>query len=210
MSSMASATSTTIAATTTESTSAAQGGGATTTVTQTATGTATSASVPTSTSSTTSTTNGNGLNGQFSSLERGPLAAVQSASLYLAPMSWTLVAGAWFWRGRVRTKWRERGFDSDVFELFMKMKGGATRIKLLNSLGSPKDRLQLAHEMKLDWKAIDRHVQILSKYGFVSEQAAYGSVRLYQVTPMGKMVLDLFNELEQAEKSQERKAGAGA
>ena len=91
------------------------------------------------------------------------------------------------------------GFGSDVFELFMKMKGGATRIKVLNTLSTPKDRLQLAEELGVDWKTVDRHVQILNKYGFVSEQAAYGTVRLYEVTPMGKMLLDLFDDLERTD-----------
>jgi DNA-binding MarR family transcriptional regulator len=88
------------------------------------------------------------------------------------------------------------GFGSDVFELFMKMKGGATRIKVLNTLSTPKDRLQLAEELGVDWKTVDRHVQILNRYGFVREQAAYGTVRLYEVTPIGKMLLNLFDDLE--------------
>jgi len=77
----------------------------------------------------------------------------------------------------------------------MKMKGGATRIKVLNTLTTPKDRLQLADELGVDWKTIDRHVQILNKYGFVREQAAYGTVRMYEVTPLGKMLLNVFDEI---------------
>jgi len=88
------------------------------------------------------------------------------------------------------------GFGDDVIELFMKMKGGATRIKVLNTLSTPKDRLQLAEELGVDWKTVDRHVQILNRYGFVREQAAYGTVRLYEVTPIGKMLLNLFDDLE--------------
>jgi DNA-binding MarR family transcriptional regulator len=94
----------------------------------------------------------------------------------------------------------------------MKMKGGATRIKVLNTLTTPKDRLQLAGELGVDWKTVDRHVQILNKYGFVKEQAAYGTVKLYEVTPMGKMLLNLFNDLEKtdgptAEAQAERPSG---
>jgi len=81
----------------------------------------------------------------------------------------------------------------------MKMKGGATRIKVLNTLTTPKDRLQLAEELGVDWKTVDRHVQILNKYGFVREQAAYGTVRLYEVTPMGRMLLNLFDDLERTD-----------
>jgi DNA-binding MarR family transcriptional regulator len=91
------------------------------------------------------------------------------------------------------------GFGSDVFELFMRMKGGATRIKVLNTLSIPKDRLQLAEELGVDWKTVDRHIQILNRYGFVREQAAYGTVRLYEVTPIGKMLLNLFEDLERTD-----------
>jgi DNA-binding HxlR family transcriptional regulator len=125
------------------------------------------------------------------SLERD----IQSSALILAPICWVLLGGALVWRGRVRSAYSEMGFGSDVFELFMKMKGGATRIKVLNTLTTPKDRLQLAEELGVDWKTIDRHVQILNKYGFVREQAAYGTVRMYEVTPLGKMLLNVFDEI---------------
>ncbi|HEV2389798.1 MAG TPA: hypothetical protein VGS04_03645, partial [Nitrososphaerales archaeon] len=123
------------------------------------------------------------------------LAEVQATSLLLAPVCWVVLGGMWVWRGRVRARYSEMGFGSDVFELFMKMKGGGTRIKVLNTLTTPKDRLQLAEELGVDWKTVDRHVQILNKYGFVREQAAYGTVRLYEVTPIGKMLLNLFDDL---------------
>jgi len=127
------------------------------------------------------------------------LREVQASSLLLAPVCWIVLGGMWVWRGRVRARYSEMGFGSDVFELFMKMKGGATRIKVLNTLTTPKDRLQLAEELGVDWKTVDRHVQILNKYGFVREQAAYGTVRLYEVTPMGKMLLNLFDDLERTD-----------
>ena len=126
----------------------------------------------------------------------GLLRDAQRVSLLLAPVSWVLLGGAWIWRGRVRSRYTEMGFGSDDFELFMKMKGGATRIKVLSTLSTPKDRLQLAEELGVDWKTVDRHVQILNRYGFVREQAAYGTVRIYEVTPMGKMLLNLFDDLE--------------
>jgi hypothetical protein len=127
------------------------------------------------------------------------LREVQTSSLLLAPVCWIVLGGMWVWRGRVRARYSEMGFGSDVFELFMKMKGGATRIKVLNTLTTPKDRLQLAEELGVDWKTVDRHVQILNKYGFVREQAAYGTVRLYEVTPIGKMLLNLFDDLERTD-----------
>ncbi len=129
---------------------------------------------------------------------------IQQTSLLLAPVSWVLLGGALIWRGRMRSRWTQLGFDSDVCGLFMRMKGGSTMIKLLNNLTTPKDRLQLAEEMGVDWKTVDRHVQILNKYGFVREQAAVGSARLYEVTPMGKMLLNLFDELQGEAVGQEK------
>ncbi|MDG7006252.1 MAG: hypothetical protein JRM86_04900 [Nitrososphaerota archaeon] len=123
----------------------------------------------------------------------------QADALLLAPVTWILLGGAWVWRGRVRARYSELGFGSDVFELFMKMKGGATRIRVLDVLSTPKDRLQLAQELGVDWKTVDRHVQILNKYGFVREQAAFGTVRLYEATPMGRMLLNLFDDLQKTD-----------
>ena len=99
----------------------------------------------------------------------------------------------------MKSRWEALGFDSEVFELFVRMRGGKTRVKLLNSLLIPKDRFQLAQELGLDWKAVDRHVVMLNKYGFVHEQAAYGRVRIYELTAVGKLLLQLLQNLDQEE-----------
>jgi len=127
----------------------------------------------------------------------------ESHSLALAPSSWIAVGGMWIWRGRMRSKWTDLGFDSDVFGLFVKMKGGKTRIRLLDALALPKDRLQLAQELGLDWKGVDRHLVIMKKYGFVDDKVAYGKVRMYQLTPMGASLLRLLQELSREERRAE-------
>lgn len=88
----------------------------------------------------------------------------------------------WIWRGKVRSRWESSGFDSGIFELFMKMKGAKTRSSLLGALSFPKDRMQLAQELGLDWKAIDYHMIRLYKYGLVREDRAFGKVKLYRLT----------------------------
>ena len=120
-------------------------------------------------------------------------------SFALAPGSWIFVGGLWIWRGRMKSRWEALGFDSEVFELFVRMRGGKTRVKLLNSLLIPKDRFQLAQELGLDWKGVDRHVVMLNKYGFVHEQAAYGRVRIYELTAVGKLLLQLLQNLDREE-----------
>jgi DNA-binding transcriptional ArsR family regulator len=79
----------------------------------------------------------------------------------------------------------------------MKMKGGKTRLKMLNALSKPKDRYQLAQELGMDWRAIDQHIVILSRHGLVSDNLAYGKVKMYQLTPSGKRMLQLFEDIDE-------------
>jgi len=101
---------------------------------------------------------------------------------------------AWVWRGKVRSRWESVGFDSGIFDLFMRMKGAKTRFSLLDALSVPKDRMQLAQELELDWKAIDYHIVRLNKFGLVHEDRAFGKVKLYRVTTLGETLLRLLRE----------------
>jgi hypothetical protein len=124
------------------------------------------------------------------------LAFLESHSLTLTPASWCLVGGLWIWRGRMKSRWESLGFDSDVFQLFVRMKGAGTRLKVMKALSVPKDRLQLARELGLDWKAIDYQVDLLRKHGFVQEQAVYRRVKLYDLSETGEQLLDLLKDLQ--------------
>jgi len=125
-----------------------------------------------------------------------PLQFLSVHSLELAPTSWVLAGGVWMWRGHMKARWEGLGFDSDVFRLFMKMKGGKTRLKLLNALSIPKDRYQLAKELGLDWRAVDQHLVVLSKHSLVAEENAYGKVKMYSLTSAGKSMLRLLEDLD--------------
>ncbi len=129
-------------------------------------------------------------------------------SLALAPGSWIAVAGMWIWRGRMKSRWMGLGFDSDVFGLFVRMKGGKTRLRLLDALSLPKDRQQLALELGLDWKGVDRHLMLMKKYGFVDDRVAYGKVRMYQLTPLGVSLLKLLQELSREDRREGLQQGA--
>jgi len=117
------------------------------------------------------------------------------ASPALSTTSWVLVGGIWIWRGKVKSRWQSLGFDSGTFDLFMTMKGAETRFSLLGALLTPKDRLQLAEELGLDWKAIDYHINLFNKYGLVYEQQVTGRVKMYQLTTLGEMLLGLLRDL---------------
>jgi DNA-binding transcriptional ArsR family regulator len=114
----------------------------------------------------------------------------------LSATSWALVGGVWIWRGRVKSRWEGLGFDSGTFDLFIKMKGAKTRLNLLDALSMPKDRLQLAQQLGLDWKAVDYHIVLLNKYGLVHEDQAYGRVKMYRLTTLGETLLQLLKEFD--------------
>lgn len=115
----------------------------------------------------------------------------------LSTASWALVGGVWIWRGRMRSRWESLGFDSGIFDLFMKMKGAKTRLNLLGALTGPKDRLQLAQELGLDWKAVDYHILLLNRYGLVHEDHAFGNVKMYTLTKQGEVLLQLLKEFNE-------------
>jgi hypothetical protein len=118
----------------------------------------------------------------------------QPSSQFSPYNSALLVEDAWVWRGRVKSRWESMGFDSSMFELFMRMRGAKTRLNLLGALFIPKDRMQLAKELGLDWKAVDYQIVRLSRHGLVRTDYAFGRVKLYRLTTMGEALLRLVGE----------------
>jgi predicted transcriptional regulator len=122
-------------------------------------------------------------------------------SVALSVAGWICIAGLLVWRGGTRSIWNKLGFDQDVFRLFVKMRGASTRLRLLQGLSNPKDRAQLSEDLGIDWKAVDRHVRILEKYGFVEEKSTEGTAKFYQLTPSGDILLKLIEEKEEVKQS---------
>lgn len=116
-------------------------------------------------------------------------------STSLAPASWLLLGAFVVWRGRLRAEWMQVGFDSDVFRLFVTSRGAGTRLRMLSALSSPKYRLQLARELSLTWRVVDRHIAIMRRYGLVDTQAEYGKITVYSATDRGKLLTHLVSPL---------------
>lgn len=111
------------------------------------------------------------------------------------PISWGAVIGTLVWRGRIRSQWRKKGYDYDVFRLVARMRGSPTRVKLMNlMLSGQKNKLQLAKELGVDWKTVDNHMDMLLAAGLVHESETIGSAKYYAVTENGKKVLSLLDE----------------
>lgn len=77
------------------------------------------------------------------------------------------------------------------------MRGSPIRVKLMKSVATAKNRLQLANELDVDWKTIDNHMEILTRSGLVEEKAMVGTTRYYILTEHGRRILLLLADSEQ-------------
>lgn len=134
---------------------------------------------------------------------------LENSSYLTAPASWLILGlGVWMWRGKARTLFRNAGFDKDVFKLLLRTKGGNSRTKLLKALLTPKDRMQLSRELGIDWKAIDRHLKVLQEFGLIHDEAHVKiSGRLFALTKLGEMLLNVLEKIEELERYQDQGQG---
>jgi predicted transcriptional regulator len=115
---------------------------------------------------------------------------------FTALISWIVFGAALIWRGRVRSVWGKSRFSYDTFRLLVKMRGAHTRLNLMRSLNPPKNKLQLATALGIDWKAVDRHVQVLKKNALIQVAATNGTATYYETTQKGKDLIALLEQLD--------------
>jgi DNA-binding HxlR family transcriptional regulator len=114
---------------------------------------------------------------------------------YAALLSWGIFACALIWRGHVRTVWARGRFSYDTFRLLVRMRGAQTRLRLMHTLDGPKNKLQLASALGIDWKAVDKHVRALERNGLLQPTATSGTATFYELTEKGKRALQVLDEL---------------
>lgn len=116
-------------------------------------------------------------------------------SLPLSIASWIIV-GSIIWRGKFKKHILSNGFDYDLFLIMVKKKGSQTRIKILATLTYPKNRKQIAEDLGMDWKAIDRHVSILLKHQLINEMTNVGNATFYIRNDRGHKLLKTLSSNE--------------
>lgn len=95
------------------------------------------------------------------------------------------------------------GFDRNVYDLMVKMRGSSSRLSILQSLvQAPRHRNELSEMTGIDWKEVDRQIGLLERYGFVSVEAQAGPVKVYRLTDQGRSLVKLMDELEKSQTSQ--------
>ncbi|MEM0444836.1 MAG: hypothetical protein QXW50_03275 [Nitrososphaerota archaeon] len=130
--------------------------------------------------------------------ELGAIAfTLEAVTPIISVASWAGVAATLAYKGLVRHLWSKSMFDYSVFRLMVKMRGASTRVKLLKSLEKPMNRYQLAKTLGMDWKTVDRNVEILKSYGLIHEADGEEGERLYVLSPQGQQLLELLERLSE-------------
>lgn len=65
----------------------------------------------------------------------------------------------------------------------------------MRTLNSPKNKLQLATALGIDWKAVDKHVQVLEKNGLIHATSTNGTATFYEISDKGKNLMQVLEQL---------------
>ncbi|MEM0382049.1 MAG: winged helix-turn-helix domain-containing protein [Nitrososphaerota archaeon] len=124
--------------------------------------------------------------------------SAETVASWISVASWLGVGATLAYKGLVRHMWSRSMFDYAVFRLMVKMRGASTRVRMLRSLEMPMNRYQLAKTLGIDWKTVDRNIEVLKSYGLIHEQVSEGEERLYVLSPQGQQLLELLEKLSES------------
>lgn len=139
---------------------------------------------------------------QSRTIAESPIGPIYHASPFLLPITWSTLVGILIWKGKTKSFWTKQGYDYDVFKVVARMRGSPMRVRLLKALNSePKNKLQLAKELEVDWKTIEDHIEMLEKHRLVKELGAVGKSKFYITSEHGRRVLSLLSDSNTHNKS---------
>ena len=78
----------------------------------------------------------------------------------------------------------------------VKMRGSTSRLALLRGLETPRHRNELSEITGIDWKEVDRQLGVFEKYGLAKVYVSSGTIKMYQLTEHGRLLLQLMDELK--------------
>jgi DNA-binding HxlR family transcriptional regulator len=137
--------------------------------------------------------------------QHAPLGPFAFLWVYAPPLSittWAVVVVTAVYSRSGRSIFARKGFEDDVYRLMVKMRGSGSRLTLLKSIEEPRHRLELAEITGIDWKEVDRQLKVLENYGLARVTAHSGSIKLYQITEQGRLLLKLIDDLSHTDSVQ--------
>lgn len=123
----------------------------------------------------------------------GPL---WNLSVPLSISGWGFTGVFLLWRRETVKTWKNAGLNKEIYDLMNRMRGGQSRLSLLRSMAEPRHRQELSELTGIDWKEVDREVSVLEKHGLIKMTAQSGSVRMYQITEQGRLLMKLIDDLQ--------------
>jgi len=118
---------------------------------------------------------------------RSPLGFLWSNSVSLAFVGWASVGLVTWWKRDPPREWKDAGLDKETFNLMVRMRGAGSRLAILRYLESPKHRSAIAEITGIDWKEVDRQLNLLCSFGLVSVAAEAGAMKMYELTEHGRL-----------------------
>jgi len=141
------------------------------------------------------------VSGPLQSSPSGPLGFFWARSVPLSLVGWigtgvAVLSGSFTRKSRVKSLFVSKGFSGDVYNLMIGMRGSGSRLALLHGMEAPRHRQELAELTGINWKEVDREVSVLETYGLVKVYAQSGSVKRYQVTEQGRLLMKVIEDLQ--------------
>jgi DNA-binding MarR family transcriptional regulator len=138
--------------------------------------------------------------GPVQSTQSGLLGFFWQYSIPLSLLGWTCASVSFIRdrygrRSQIKSLFAKKGFNGKVYDLMIGMRGAESRMALLKGMQEPRIRQELANITGIDWKEVDRQVSVMERYGLVKVYAQSGTVTMYRVTELGKMLLNFIEEL---------------
>lgn len=95
--------------------------------------------------------------------------------------------------------------ESDFYLLLSLSRGADSRKKILKALLSgSKNCSQIAKEVRLNWRTVNRHLQILAKENMV-KSSGFGQRKFYKLTLTGEKVIRNFQQKSKKKSSKHRR-----
>jgi hypothetical protein len=113
----------------------------------------------------------------------------------LASVSWTFAIWSFIRLSRKdRRDWTSAGLNKDLADVMTEKRGALSRFRILKTLESPQHRGHVSDATSIDWREVNREVELLRGFGLVNSLGKIGKTEMYGLTGKGRITLDLIQK----------------
>jgi len=85
--------------------------------------------------------------------------------------------------------------DNRIYNLLFNSRGSKNRVKILMSLTTPKTRQDIAKELGIDWKEVDKNLRILIKSNLMKIIYENSKTKRYGLTSYGESIVNIIKNI---------------